>query len=216
MTRKVVVLIALALVAAACNTDPTTSEEFLQLSEETATVESDLADAQAAVSAATAAAEEADSEKASELASELERREKAEARTAAAEARLETIAASLDRARELLGVEFSLLMTDDPDFIAELPAETLALREELAALIGWFDTAEDYNLSFSFRSFNRASGVIEESNVAPMNDAWNDFWDADLGTIEETVAFLDYEVWRMLTVIEALDDALAEAVLDEG
>ena len=213
MTRKVVVLLVLALVAAACNTDPTTSEEFLQLSEEMATVDSDLADAQAAVSAATAAADEADREKASEL----ERREEAEARTAAAEARFETIAASLDRARELLGVEVSLVvMTDDPDAIAELPAETLALREELAALIGWFDTAEEYNLAFSFRSFNRASGVIEESNVAPMNDAWNDFWDADLGTIEETIALLDYEVLLMLTVIEALDDALAEAVLDEG
>jgi hypothetical protein len=212
MTRKVVVLLVLALVATACNTDPTTSEEFLQLSEEMATVESDLTDAQAAVSAATAAAEEADREKASEL----ERREEAEAPTAAAEARFETIAASLDRARELLGVEASYVLTDDPDAIAELPAETLALREELAALIGWFDTAEEYNLAYSFRSFNRASGVIEESNVAPMNDAWNDFWDADLGTIEETVALLDYQVWQMLTVIEALDDALAEAVLDEG
>lgn len=208
-TKRVLIIGALVVVTGllvtACSSDPTTSDEYQQLSadyqqltEDGIAVEAELQEAR------------------TDLASESKRAEEAEARIAELSddhdelvKRLGAISADVVTTRSLLGVQASDVLTGDPSAIAALPQELIDLREELARTVAWFDTADEYHLFNSFRAYNMATGAIYDADVDAMATAWDDFWDADPGSLEEQYAGIGYAYLVYQTMIGRLDDAIA-------
>lgn len=106
-------------------------------------------------------------------------------------------------------VEASDLLTGDPAAIADLPDDLLTLREDLAQTVGWFETAEEHNLFLSFRAFNMAAGIVADYGDAELLAAWNTFWDAEQGSIEEAYAAVETQVGLQHEILDRLDEALA-------
>lgn len=255
MTRAhgAMLLLGFSLFIGSCSTDPTTSDEYLQLADEKSSVESDLAESLAATAAEAAALAAVETELAASQ-TELANSQTAlgdsqtalstaeasldEARTSGADestradlaeanaedllgqnaeliARAEAISTALRRARELLSVQAVDVLSGEPEFIAELPADVLALRESLATSISWFAAAEDYNIFESFRAFSRASQALDDADVAAVLSAWDRFWDAEVGSDEELNALVEYVVRAFDATINFIDEALAAATLEE-
>ena len=127
---------------------------------------------------------------------------------------LDTTVGALSVARDLAAASGADILSGDPAIFAEQSPDLQNAREELASTIGWFRTAEEYNLFESFRAFNRASGAIEDADVLLLLDAWDRYWDSPPGSEEEAIAFAEWLLRHTEQIVVWIDEATASATAD--
>jgi hypothetical protein len=215
-------VVAVALVASGCSSDPTSSNEYMELEAERdeivaerdqlvdnlESVRLDLAaSAERTDTAETAATEVADS-----AAIEAGERQKVERLLMAA-------VDDLDSAFDLTAFDASSwLSCGDADTIAALPDDIATLREDVAAAAGWFEAAADYDTCESRRAFLAADNSILRQNNDAISESWDNWWDAEFGSDDEGIFWYEFNMWRILITLNAIEDArdVVESVVPDG
>ena len=121
---------------------------------------------------------------------------------------------------------FDLTVLDVADWLGCLDGEMLermsddvhALREEIAATADWFDTAAEYDFCETRRAVMRADSAVTSQDDSGLMEVWDRYWDTEVGSDEEFLAYYEFSLRRLLATLERIDDArsAAENAMPEG
>lgn len=214
MKLTVVLALVIGVIASGCSSDPTASDEYQMLESDYQSLVSDNDALSSETVALQARLEEANNATMEESSRAAESEASLEALIADRDDLAESLNAMSDdlaKVKSLAAIDVSNWLTGDDDAIADLPSETLELREDVAVVAGWFDTAADYDFIDSFRAFNMATEAAYDSGTVTLGMAWENYWDAEFRSDEEAIAWLTFQLMRLKTMIELLDEAIATA-----
>ena len=205
----VVLLVTVLMVG--CAADPTATQEYgdldaayQELAEERDSLAETIENTEVDLAAAIDGLESAELA----AASAAEREEEHAADRADLERSLAIAAEGIDAAFDLTVVDAAnWLSCGDPEYIATLPADVAALREAVAAAGGWYDTASEYDVCDSRRAFLTADNAVTRHADQEMIDAWDRFWDSEYGTEEEALAAFEFDLRRLVLMLESLNEA---------
>ncbi|MGI9586467.1 MAG: hypothetical protein ACR2N7_12845 [Acidimicrobiia bacterium] len=216
------VVLAVGMLVAACGSDPTASEAYVELESdhgqavaERDQLATDLEAALAEVDASVAEAAVSEEEKATAVDDAAAVAEELRA----IERSMAAVQEDLESAFDMTGVAATMwLSCGDPEAIADLPEEVAALRSDVAAAANWFESADDYDACSNRRAYNAADNAILRQDDPALTAAWDAWWDTEGGSEDEVLAYFEFELLRVLANLEAIDRSLdaVEAVVPLG
>ena len=216
------IVVVVGLVASGCSSDPTSSDAYLELAAERDEVVADrdqlVVDLESVRGDLTASAERTDmAETAATEAADAAAIEAGERREV--ERLLMAAVDDLDSAFDLTAFDASSwLSCGDADVIATLSDDIATLREDVAAAASWFETAADYDTCESRRAFLAADNAILRQDNDAMNESWDNWWDAEFGSDDEAMFWYEFDMWRILITLNAINDArdIVEGIVPDG
>jgi hypothetical protein len=126
----------------------------------------------------------------------------------AAERSMATAIDDLESAFDLTVVAASdWLSCDDPDAVDHLPEDVATLRHDLAAAARWFESPAGYDVCESRRAYLAVDNAIVRQNNEAMTGAWDTWWESEVGSEDEAKAAYEFEMWRILITLRAIDNA---------
>lgn len=131
-------------------------------------------------------------------------------------AAIDSMDLDLALARDMAAAMAVYIMPVGGDFDTDLPDSVLALRDQLAELIGWFDETTDYDLADSL-AWTRLSSAIDDLGDDALSEAFHAFVDASYGSQEWIDAWAEWMTRFYINALETIDRALqtGEAALAE-
>jgi len=207
----VVVILAIALVATSCSSDPMASDAYLDLAAERDQLVVERDQLKIDLSSGIVSLEDAIANQAAAEA------EAATVKTAAAEATKHQRAAERSMATAMDDLESAFDLTVvaasdwlscyDPDAVDDLPEDVATLRHDLAAAARWFESPAGYDICESRRAYLAVDNAIVRQNNEAMTGAWDTWWESEVGSEDEAMAAYEFEMWRILITLRAIDNA---------
>jgi uncharacterized protein HemX len=123
---------------------------------------------------------------------------------------VDSMALDLGSARDMAEAFAAIMIPVGSSIDSRLSAETLAVRDDLAALIGWFETAGDYDTS-EFLAFFRLTSAIDDLGDEALTEAFQAYADAPSGSQAEIDAFAEFVSRFLIDTLNNIDELLQQA-----
>lgn len=215
-------ILAIALVATSCGSDPMATDAYLDLAAERDQLVAERDQLKTDLNAGNASLDDAIADQAAaeaEAARVKTAADVATERQRAAQRSMTTAMDDLESAFDLTVVEASdWLSCADPNAVDDLPQDLVTLRQDLAAAARWFESPAGYDVCESRRAYLAVDNAIVRQNNEAMTGAWDRWWESEVGSEDESMAAYEFEMWRILITLRAIDNArsLVSDVVPEG
>lgn len=122
-------------------------------------------------------------------------------------AALDSVNLDLALARDMTAAMAAYVIPVGDSFDTELPDSVLALRDELAELIGWFDETDDYDLGGSL-GWTRFMSAVDDVDDEALSEAFHAFADASYGSQEWIDTWAEWMTRFYIDALQVIDQAL--------
>jgi len=122
-------------------------------------------------------------------------------------AAIDSVSLDLESARAMAEAIAAYMMPVGSSVNSRLLEPALAVRDELAVLIGWFENGEDYDFH-AWTAWMRFSSAIEDLDDEALTEAFQTYADAANGSAAEINAWAEWVARLMIDTLETIDQAL--------